>query len=70
VAGPPWYQGDHAVFVMHGVPALAVTSERIEELVATVVHTPADTVELVDPVKLVRLAFALRGLIERLSAAA
>lgn len=66
VAGPPWLQGDHAVFSMHGVPALAVTSERIEELMSTVIHTPADTVDLVDPHKLVRLAGVLRVLIGRL----
>ncbi len=66
VPGPPWFQGDHALFAMQGVPALAVTSERVEELVAAVVHTPADTVDLVDPEKLVRLARALHRLIARL----
>ena len=70
VPGPPWFQGDHSVFVMHGVPALAVTSERIEDLVATVVHTPADTVDLVDPAKLVRLARALERLVRRLGVGA
>ncbi|MFU8889205.1 MAG: hypothetical protein ACNA8N_11455 [Trueperaceae bacterium] len=62
--------GDHAVFAMHGVPALAVTSERIQDLVATVVHTPADTVEWVDPAKLVRLARSLERLLARLGAEA
>lgn len=66
VPGPPWFQGDHAVFVLHGVPALAVTSDRVEDLVATVVHTPADAVDGVDPAKLVRLARALERLIRRL----
>ena len=66
VPGPPWMQGDHAIFVMNGVPALAFTSERSEELLASVVHTPADTVDLVDPEKLVRLARALSGLLGRL----
>lgn len=70
VAGPPWFQGDHAVFAMHGVPALAVTSERVEELMEAVIHTPADTIDLVDPIKLVRLARALRGLIGRLGVGA
>lgn len=67
VPGPPWFQGDHAVFVMNGVPALAVTSDRVEELVATVVHTPDDTPERVDVAKLVRLARALRELVPRLA---
>lgn len=69
VPGPPWFQGDHAIFSMHGVSALAVTSDRIAELMASVIHTPADTVELVDPRKLMRLATALRGLIGRLGVA-
>ena len=68
VAGPSWFQGDHAVFAMNGVPALAVTSERVEELMAAVVHTSTDTIEGVDPAKLVRLARVLRGLIARLAA--
>ena len=68
--GPPWFQGDHAVFAMHGVPALAVTSERVEALMAAVIHTAADTIDLVDPRKLVRLATALRGLIGRLAVGA
>jgi hypothetical protein len=63
-------QGDHAVFVMNGVPALAFTSERSEELLASVVHAPVDTVDHYDPEKLVRLARALSGLIGRLGAAA
>ncbi len=68
VPGPRWFQGDHMLFVMHGVPTLAVTSERAEELVATVVHTRADTVELVDTLRLVQLARSLHGLIARLPA--
>jgi len=52
------------------VPALAVTSEHVEELVATVVHTSDDTPELVDVAKLVRLAGALRVLIARLASQA
>jgi len=70
VPGDPWFQGDHAIFVMNGVPALAVTSEHVEELVATVVHTSDDTPELVDVAKLVRLAGALRVLITRLASQA
>ena len=70
VAGPLWFQGDHAIFSMHGVPALAVTSERIEELMSTVIHTSADTIELVDPPELVRLAGVLRALIGRMGAEA
>jgi len=63
VAGEPWFQGDHAIFVMQGVPALAITSERVAELLATIVHTADDVPELVAARKLARLAGALRDLI-------
>lgn len=66
VAGEPWFQGDHAIFVMQGVPALAITSERVAELLATVVHTANDVPKLVDARKLVKLAVALRDLITAL----
>lgn len=59
VAGEPWYQGDHSLFLFNQVPALAFTSERMEELMAEVVHTPRDTPDLVDSRKLLALAQAL-----------
>jgi aminopeptidase YwaD len=45
----PWPQGDHMPFVAAGVPALAMTSTRIFEEIERRVHTPADTVDGVDP---------------------
>ncbi|NBC96910.1 MAG: M28 family peptidase [Deinococcus-Thermus bacterium] len=45
----PWPQGDHMPFVAAGVPALALTSTRIFEEIERRVHTPADTVDGVDP---------------------
>jgi aminopeptidase YwaD len=64
--GEQWYQSDHMVFVQNGVPAMAVTSDRFEEMMQTITHTPQDTIELVDPEKLSRLALALRDLVARL----
>jgi aminopeptidase YwaD len=64
--GEQWYQSDHMVFVQNGVPAMAVTSDRFEEMMQTITHTPQDTIELVDPAKLARLALALRDLVARL----
>lgn len=40
---PPWYMGDHMLFVMQNIPALACTSSMAHELVNTVIHTPQDT---------------------------
>ncbi len=62
VMGENWYQGDHMMFVQQGVPALAVTSEPIEEMLA-VAHTVRDTVEQVCPERLVQVAACLHDLI-------
>jgi len=59
VEGAQWYQGDHMVFVQNQIPALALTSEKIFELMATVAHTTRDVPALVDAEKLVTVARAL-----------
>lgn len=66
VQGEPWYQGDHMLFVMGGRPALALTSEQIFDLMSTIIHTGADTPDLVDPERLVETAAALHALVLRL----
>lgn len=64
--GPAWYQGDHGLFLLNQRPALALTSERVFELMASVIHTAEDRPELVDPARLARAAQALSGLVTRL----
>jgi aminopeptidase YwaD len=61
--GAPWYQGDHMVFVMNGVPALALTSENFMEILTEIAHTPKDSPELVDCEKLVEIAKMLQDLL-------
>ncbi len=61
--GPPWYQSDHAIFAMQGRPALAFTTELIQEMLADLFHSEHDTVEQVDPDRIVSLADALHELI-------
>lgn len=63
--GESWYQGDHMLMVSHGRPALAFTSERAMELLADIIHTEHDTVDKVDPARLVEAALALRDVIWR-----
>jgi len=63
-AGEPWYQGDHMIFVQNGKPAIAFTSEKVVELMATITHTPKDTPNIVDCGKLVEVASALRDFIQ------
>lgn len=67
--GEPWYQGDHGLFTLNERPALALTSELLQELMANVTHTANDSAEKVDPAKLAATAEALRDLLGKLAAA-
>ncbi len=55
VAGP-WYESDHAIFAMQGIPSLAITSEGVHELLVDLAHTERDTLEVVDAGILVEVA--------------
>lgn len=66
LAGEPWFQGDHAIFLMNQRPALALTSERVYELMAEFVHTERDTPDIIDPDKVARAALALYQLLLQL----
>lgn len=63
VEGEAWYQGDHGLFLINQVPALAITSELLAELMAEITHTPKDRPEFVDASKLVKVALALKDLL-------
>lgn len=65
VEGPEWYQSDHAIFAMQGRPALAFTTEHVEEMLETLFHAPTDTPDKVDAALLVGIATALEDLIVR-----
>ena len=65
---PAWYESDHAIFAMRGIPAVAVTSENVHELLASVAHTPADTLDLVDVDTLAGIVDTLRQLLPDLNA--
>ena len=54
--GEPWYQGDHMIVVMSGVPAIAATTEHFMEMEQLFAHTLKDVAELVDTSKLVEAA--------------
>ena len=64
--GEQWFNGDHMIFVQSGVPSLAFTSECMPELMKTVIHTSADTPEIIDYHKLVELAESLDALVRSL----
>jgi len=60
----PWYQGDHMLFVMNQVPALAISSPDAIVLLETVIHTEKDTVDLVEPASILRAAQFLAQVVE------
>ena len=63
VESTPWYNGDHMIFVQKEKPALAFTSEKMPELMATITHTEKDTPDIIDIAKLVEIATALKDII-------
>jgi aminopeptidase YwaD len=65
VEGPAWPQGDHMIFAMGGVPAVAITTQEFGALEAEIAHTEKDMPELVDPAKLVVTAHALERLVNQ-----
>ncbi len=64
--GEPWLSGDHAIFVMRNVPALALTSGGMRSLWATVPHTHADTPDVLDPGLLAHTARFVAGVVRAL----
>jgi aminopeptidase YwaD len=66
VEGEPWYQGDHGLFLMHDVPALAVTSEHFVKIWSEIAHTERDTLDVLNVARLVETALALRDVVDRI----
>ncbi len=65
--GEPWYAGDHGLFLINQVPALAFTSEKMTFLMSNVVHTEKDTPAILKPSLLVETARALEALLLQLA---
>jgi aminopeptidase YwaD len=65
VEGPPWFQGDHSIFLHNGCPAIAVTSEWIinNHEGQSITHTPQDTPDIVDCSKLIEIAEGITKII-------
>ncbi|MGB5656158.1 MAG: M28 family peptidase [Acidimicrobiia bacterium] len=63
VEGPAWYQSDHAIFAMQGRPALAFTTEHVDEMLESLFHAPTDTPDQVDAALVVGIATALEDLV-------
>ena len=63
IQGPDWYQSDHAIFALQGRPALAFTTEHVDEMLESLFHAPTDTPDKVDAALVVGLAVALEDLV-------
>lgn len=62
--GPQWFQSDHAIFGMYGVPALALTCSDIGGFMSEYAHSERDTVELADPALVAEAARFVADVIE------
>ena len=63
----PWYQSDHMIFVMNGIPAVALTSENVMEVMTEIAHTPHDKIDKVDSNKIPEIAQAMKDMINGLN---
>lgn len=66
--GEEWYESDHSIIAAHGRPAVALTSTSFRELCRTVTHTERDTLDLVDPAEVARVAEFVADLVRSLPA--
>ena len=63
IPGPDFYQSDHAIFAMQGRPAMAITTEKVDEMLATLFHAATDTPDQVDVDLLLDIADSITDLI-------
>ncbi len=59
----PWFDSDHAIFAMRGIPTVAITSQEVHALLGGLAHTAADTLDVLDLDVLDQLAGDLPGLL-------
>ena len=62
----PWYAGDHSLFWPRNIPTIAVCSRAAFDLTNTILHTKADTPDLLDYGVIARTAEAIASLLKRL----
>jgi len=62
----PWYQGDHMMFVMQKIPTITFTSKDVFSLIDNTIHTERDTIELIDPMKIMETASFINDIVKEL----
>ena len=65
--GPQWVEGDHSMFVMQGIPSIAITSTNMFYAVTGTAHTEYDTEDLVSCVNLDKAALFIARVVTTLS---
>jgi len=65
--GIQWPQGDHSIFIQHGCPAIAVSSQWFIDHIDSqeITHTPKDNIAIVDCRKVIEIAEALNWLLRK-----
>jgi len=63
---PPWFASDHSIFAMRGIPAIAITSDQVHDLLTTVAHTAGDTLEMVEVEVLVGIVEVLGDMLPQM----
>jgi aminopeptidase YwaD len=66
VEGEPWPQGDHMIFAMRGIPAIALTTSEAQALRWEIAHTERDVPALVDVEQVVQAARYVRDFVRAL----
>lgn len=68
IEGKPWVQGDHSIFIQHGRPAVAISSQWFTDHIdrQNITHTAKDKREIVNCEKLIEIAQAINFFIRRL----
>ncbi|MDP2299729.1 MAG: M28 family peptidase [Actinomycetota bacterium] len=67
--GPQWFQSDHAIFGIHGRPAIALATSDIAGFMADYAHSEKDTADLADPALIAGAARFVRDVIGRVASA-
>ncbi len=69
VHAEPWFESDHAMFAMRGIPAIAVTSGAPFGVLKRLSHAPDDNPARLDPSVLADVARFVRSLVSSTTAA-
>jgi aminopeptidase YwaD len=66
IPGELWYQSDHSLFIQQQVPAVAITSEMLQQVMGELAHTALDQPDQVNHERVANSALALNDLLRQL----